>query len=118
MKKNILLSGIMYIGGKKWRSYCFWYIFAYAALIWNMAVQRGYYTWEVFFPVKILAVFTAWLYGSVNYGIAHKEELKNKNEKVLSMRKNVIFFFAVFGSILTIIFLSDILNIDLLWLMF
>lgn len=116
MKKNILLSGIMYIGEKKWRSYCFWYIIAYAALIWNMAIQRGHYTWEVFFPVKILAFFTAWLYGSVNYGIAHKEKIKH--EKVLSLRKNIVFFLGVFGSIITIIFMSAILNIDLLWLMF
>lgn len=118
MNKNILLNGIMYIGRTKKRAYCFWYVVSYLIFIWNIAVERGQYNWGTFFPVKIVPIFIAWLYGSVNYGIAHKEEFKNKNENVLSLRKNIIFFFGVFGSVLTIIFLSKILNINLLWLLF
>lgn len=112
----MLLSSIMYIGRKKWRAYCFWYMFAYAVLIWNMAVKRGHCSWEIFFPVKIIAILIAWLYGSINYGVAHKEELKGEN--VLSLHRNIIFFIGAFGSALTIIFLSKILNMNLLWLLF
>ena len=96
----------------------FWYMFAYTALIWNMAIVRGHYSWEIFFPVKIIAIFIAWLYGSINYGMAHKKELKGKNKSVLSLRKNMIFFIGAFLSALIIIFLSKILNMNLLWLMF
>jgi len=67
VKNNRVLSFLSYVGEKKWRAYCFWYLIGYLAIVWHVGIRRGDFSLSALFPLKILPVYISIFFAPVNY---------------------------------------------------
>lgn len=96
--KDTWTKTINWLGDKKWKAYCFGYVFSYIIAVFTMVFRRGDTSFHAFDPFRLIHFVLAYVIGLVLYASTHKyspEYVKSRVRNVLVVLWIVIMLAAV-----------------------
>ena len=95
-------KAVNWLGEKKWRGYCFGFMFSYIVQVFTMVFRRGDTSWYAFDPLRLLNFVLAYVIGLTLYGSVHKYD-------IVYMKKRMMNVFIALG---IIIFLAVVIDLN------